>query len=73
MLLGNRNEFNVSLLAPGNTLAALIANTFPEAQDHERGVLMYAAIVLLSITLVVNMLGTAILVRSSRKAAGARP
>ncbi|MBZ0152891.1 MAG: phosphate ABC transporter permease subunit PstC [Planctomycetes bacterium] len=72
MLLGNRNELNISLLAPGNTLASLIANAFPEAQDHERGVLMYAAIVLLLITLAVNMAGTWILVRGHRRVEGLR-
>lgn len=72
MLLGNRNELNVSLLAPGNTLAALIANAFTEAQSRERSVLMYAAIVLLLITLAVNVVGTWILVRGHRRVEGLR-
>jgi phosphate transport system permease protein len=57
MLLGNRNALSFSLLGPNNTLAAMIANTFPEAQGATLGALMYAAIVLLLITLVVNVVG----------------
>ena len=40
-----------SLFSPGNTLAALLANHFPEAGTVEVGALMYAALVLMLITL----------------------
>src|SRR5262249_44004622 len=33
MLFGNSNEFKWSLFAPGNTLAALMANQWPESSD----------------------------------------
>ena len=65
MLVGNANTLSVSLFSPANTLAALLANTFPEAHPKEIGVLMYAALVLLAITLVVNIIGAAILQRAS--------
>ena len=45
------------MFAPANTLAALLANKFPEASSVEIGALMYAALVLLAITLIVNVLG----------------
>ena len=67
MLVGNANQISVSLFSPANTLAALLANNFPEAGPKEVGVLMYAALVLLAITLVVNMFGALILERASRK------
>jgi phosphate transport system permease protein len=38
-----------------------LASNFPEADAIERGALMYAAVVLLLVTLVVNMLGTLIM------------
>jgi phosphate transport system permease protein len=60
----------LSVFAPANTLAALIANRFPEASDDARGVLMYAALVLLAITLVVNVIGTIIVARSTPKLGG---
>jgi phosphate transport system permease protein len=68
MLVGNSNQISVSLFSPANTLAALLANNFPEAGPKEVGILMYAALVLLSITLVVNILGALILQRASRSA-----
>lgn len=64
MLVGNANVVSVSLFSPANTLAALLANTFPEAGTKEIPVLMYAALVLLAITLAVNILGAAILQRA---------
>jgi phosphate transport system permease protein len=66
MLVGNANKIDWSLFSPANTLAALLANNFPEAAPKERGMLMYAALVLLGITLVVNIIGTLILFRASR-------
>jgi phosphate transport system permease protein len=66
MLVGNANRISWSLFSPGNTLAALLANNFPEADKMTIGVLMYAALVLLFITLLVNILGNLILVRAQR-------
>ena len=68
MLVGNANRLTVSLFSPANTLAALLANSFPEAGAREIPVLMYAALVLLAITLVVNMFGALILERAAGKA-----
>jgi len=72
MLMGNANVISWSLFSPGNTLAALLANNFPEAGPKQVGVLMYAALVLMGITLLVNMLGAWILQRASRDMKGAR-
>jgi phosphate transport system permease protein len=60
MLVGNANVISVSLFSPANTLAALLANAFPEASPKDVGVLMYAAMVLLIITLLVNVAGACI-------------
>ncbi len=65
MLFGNSNTFSWSLFAPGNTLAALLANQWPEAGEIEKGALMYAGLVLLGITLLINVIGTLILMRTS--------
>jgi len=72
MLCGNANTISLSLFSPANTLAALLANTFPEAQHKEVGILMYAALVLLGITLVVNVIGAFILQRASAGLEGAK-
>ena len=68
MLIGNSNQISLSLFSPANTLAALLALNFPEAGTREVEVLMYAALVLLAITLAVNVLGEAIMNFASRKA-----
>jgi phosphate transport system permease protein len=65
MLVGNSNQISVSLFSPANTLAALLANNFPEAGAKQVSVLMYAAMVLLGITLIVNVLGALIIERAS--------
>ncbi len=67
MLIGNANQISLSLFSPANTLASLLASNFPEAGAVERTALMYAALVLLAITLIVNMLGNMILAATSRQ------
>ncbi len=68
MLVGNSNQITLSLFAPANTLAALLALNFPEAGPTEIEVLMYAALVLMFITLVVNVIGSMIMVYAQRGA-----
>ena len=70
MLVGNANVFGLSLFSPGNTLAALLANHFPEAGTVEVGALMYAALVLMLITLAVNALGSWIMLHATRELKG---
>ncbi len=67
MLVGNSNQISLSVFAPANTLAALLALNFPEAGDTEIAVLMFAACVLLLITLLVNMLGALIINKTGIK------
>ncbi len=55
MLIGNRPEISASLLAPGYTMASLIANEFSEAtNDLHLSALMAVGVVLFIITLIVN-------------------
>jgi phosphate transport system permease protein len=71
MLAGNANVRSLSLLSPTNTLAALLANNFGEASTvRDRSVLMYAALVLLAITLAVNMAGAFVLQRATAQIRG---
>lgn len=70
MLIGNSNNISLSLFAPANTLASLLASNFPEAGDIEVQALMYAALVLLAITLLVNVLGLGIQQYTLRKFEG---
>ena len=68
MLVGNAGHLTASLFSPGNTLAALLANSFPEAGPRQIPVLMYASLVLLAITLIVNIFGAIILARAAAQA-----
>jgi len=73
MLVGNANTLSWSLFSPANTLAAMMANTFPEAREPNLvAALMYAALVLMAITLIINILGAWILKRASRGLKGGR-
>jgi phosphate transport system permease protein len=72
MLVGNANIISWSLFSPANTLAALLANNFAEAGPKEVGVLMFAALILLGITLFINMAGAFILQKASVGREGAR-
>lgn len=66
MVIGNRHEVSWSLLAPGYTLASLLANEFGEASgDRHLSALMAVALVLLAVTLIVNAAARG-LVRSVR-------
>lgn len=56
MLIGNSNKMSLSILAPGNTIASLMANQFPEASGLQVSALMYAGLILMILTLVVNVL-----------------
>jgi phosphate transport system permease protein len=55
MVIGNRAEISASLLAPGYTMASLIANEFSEAtNDLHLSALMAVGALLFIITLIVN-------------------
>lgn len=66
MIIGNANQLNVSLLAPANTIASLLANQFAEASGLQIAALMYAGLVLFVITLIVNVLAE-LIVRQVKK------
>jgi phosphate transport system permease protein len=66
MLIGSSSEIHWSLFALSNTLAALLATKFSEASPLEIQALMYSALVLLAITLLVNILGTLVIMRTNK-------
>ncbi|MFB2879287.1 phosphate ABC transporter permease subunit PstC [Floridanema aerugineum] len=66
MLIGNANTINTSLLAPGNTIASLLASQFAEASGLQVSALLYAALVLFVLTLIVNILADLVVQRVKR-------
>jgi phosphate transport system permease protein len=67
MIIGNSTSFSWSLLAPGNTISSMLANQFGEADGLQVSALMYAALVLMLLTLVVNLLAQQVVRRLSLK------
>ena len=65
MIIGNSLNFNLSLLAPGNTIASMLANQFGEADGIQVSALMYAALILMVLTFLVNMAAQVIVKRLS--------
>jgi len=72
MLVGNANQWSLSLCSPATPLAAFLALHVPEAQKTQDGVLMYAAIVLMAMTLRVHICGAAVLRRATAHVTGRR-
>ncbi|WP_250123091.1 phosphate ABC transporter permease subunit PstC [Chroococcidiopsis sp. CCMEE 29] len=61
MLVGNANQITVSILAPGATIASLIASQFGEAGRSQVAALLYSGVVLLVLSLIVNILAEVII------------
>ncbi len=55
MIIGNSNNFSWSIFAPGYTISALLANQFGEADGSQVSSLMYAAFILMLMTLIINI------------------
>jgi len=70
MLIGNSQRLTWSLLSPSNTLSALLANQFAEAEGIQVSALMYAALLLVLMTLLVNIAGEAVLRRAQSSVVG---
>jgi phosphate transport system permease protein len=67
MIIGNSTNFSWSLLAPGNTISSMLANQFGEADGVQVSALMYAALILMVLTLLVNVLAQWVVRRLSLK------
>lgn len=68
MLIGNRHEISASLLAPGYSLASVIANEFAEATNElHASALMACGAVLFAVTIIVNAVARWLVWRVSRE------
>ena len=66
MLIGNSQRWTLSLFSPSNTLSALLANQFAEADGLQINALMYAALLLIIMTLVINLIGELVLKKTQK-------
>ena len=69
MLIGNRPEINVSLLAPAYTIASVIANEFTEATgDLYLSALVQIGLILFLVTFVVNAIAKLLVLSVTKRA-----
>jgi phosphate transport system permease protein len=62
MVIGNTSEIPMSIFAPGNTMASVIANEFTEAdRTVYLSALIELGLVLFLVTVVINMIGNELL------------
>jgi phosphate transport system permease protein len=67
MVIGNDPKINSSILAPGYTIAAVIANEFTEAtSDFHLAALVELGLVLFLITMILNGLGQLLLLVTTK-------
>jgi phosphate transport system permease protein len=66
MVIGNGKDASLSLLAPANTLASILANQFAEASGLQMPSLMYIALVLFGVAILVNAIARLLLWNMSR-------
>ncbi|PZQ19458.1 MAG: phosphate ABC transporter permease subunit PstC [Rhodanobacter denitrificans] len=69
-VVGNTVRFSPSLLEPGTTIAALIANDFAEATDSYRSALLLLGFVLFIVTFIVLAAARLMLAQLSRREGG---
>jgi len=67
MIIGNSNNFSWSIFAPSYTISSMLANQFGEADGSQVSSLMYAALILMILTLLVNVFAQWIVKRLSLK------
>ena len=66
-VIGNSTNFSISLLEPGTTIAALIANDFGEATETYRSALLLLGFVLFVVTFIVLAIARLMLMQLSRR------
>jgi len=67
-VIGNDPSIHLSLLAPGHTIAAVIANEFAEASGAlYQSSLVEMGLVLFLITIIINALARLLVIATSRK------
>jgi len=67
MIIGNSNNFSWSIFAPSYTISSMLANQFGEADGIQVSSLMYAALILMVLTLIVNVFAQWIVKKLSLK------
>ncbi|HEX5058822.1 MAG TPA: phosphate ABC transporter permease subunit PstC [Kofleriaceae bacterium] len=64
-------QITINAFAPGNSMPAVIANEWGEANDLRKSAMIALALLLFAITIIVNLVSSAIVQRSLRRSRGA--
>jgi phosphate transport system permease protein len=72
LVIGSVAQITLNVFATGDSMPAVIANQWGEADDIHKSALIGLAVTLFIITVLVNMVANAIVQRSMRKSQGAR-
>lgn len=67
MIIGNSNKLDISILAPANSIASVISYQFADATGSALSALMYATLVLMIMTLIINIMAEFIVNRLKAK------
>jgi phosphate transport system permease protein len=70
LVIGSSAQITSNVLAPGDSLPAVIANQWGEADEIQKSALIGLAVTLFVITLIVNLVATTIVQRSMRRNQG---
>ena len=74
LVIGASNgQISFNAFAPGNSMPAVIANEWAEADELHKSAMIGLAVTLFVITIIVNLAASAIVQRSLRRSHGARP
>jgi phosphate transport system permease protein len=72
LVIGSSPQIAANLFGSGNSIAAVIASEWGEAESSHRAALLALAVTLFVLTIVVNIIATTVVGRSRRRAQGAR-
>jgi phosphate transport system permease protein len=70
LVIGSSPQITANLFGSGNSIAAVIASEWGEAESAHRAALLALAVTLFAITILVNVFATAMVGRSRRRAQG---
>jgi len=71
LVIGSSAQITSHLLAPGDSMAAVIASEFGEASGVFRAGLIGLGVLLFVLTIFINILARSVVARSTRRARGA--
>jgi phosphate transport system permease protein len=70
LVIGGSKQITANILGPGDSLPAVIANEWGEADDIHKSALIGLAVTLFALTLIINLIANGVVQRSQRRGQG---